>query len=388
MSIKKPSFDIDQSSSRPLKVRVGGGYALKFIILHGQRNAQFIQRRFLPLHRICAWADAIALVPECGHDLVHTFNAVPLLTKKPYLITFEDFMPRVPEDRYIKGLESWLQERLCADQCVALIAMSEYARRQFLRQNRSFRGLSVLKNKLQVIYPALRLRRETPKNISDHLHLIFVGTDYMRKGLPALLKAHQRLRKAGIPVRTTILSGLKWSKHDYIGPPFKAYVNEQRKLLSQEGIELHPFLPYEEANCLVEKADYMVFPTFHDTFGFATLDALSCATPAIVTGTCAQPEIIEDGECGYVLPFENEKEVGKWIWTHRNREPGYFQAYDQAVETLSREISQRLIRCWEERKDYERLSAGALNRIRTRFSVEAARDRIEQLYELCRGKGH
>ena len=39
----------NKSSPSPLKVRVGKGYALKFIILHGQRNAEF--RRQPPIDR-------------------------------------------------------------------------------------------------------------------------------------------------------------------------------------------------------------------------------------------------------------------------------------------------------------------------------------------------
>lgn len=373
-----------QTSLPPLRVRTGVGYALKYIILLEPRNARVFQRRFPPLHRLFRWGDAVALVPEPDCDLIHSFNAVPLLTRRPYLITFEDFMPRVPEDRHIPWLERHLQNQLCSPRCVAIVAMSEYARRQFLWQNRAFRGLSVLKDKLQVIYPAVALRRTQPKTLTDELRLIFVGNVHMRKGLPALLKAHRQLKARGVPVSTTIISGLKWDPQDYVGPPDRSYVEAQQRLLDQEGVSYHPFSPFDEVMRLMDEAHFLVFPTFHDTFGFVSLDALSCATPVLVTATCAQPEVIEEDRCGYLLPFENDASVGKWAWLYRNHDPGYLEAYDQTIDRLSAEIIRRLMLCWERRKDYERLSAGALQRVRDRFSPPEARDRVEALYERCR----
>ena len=111
---------------------------------------------------------------------------------------------------------------------------------------------------------------------------------------------------------------------------------------------------------------------------------MSCGTPVIVTKTCAQPEIVEDGRCGYLLPFENDSNPGKWVWTSRNHDSGYLEAFDQAMTALSKAIVERLIVCWEERKNYERLSEGALNQIKTKFNSNSTRDKIEILYELCR----
>ena len=42
------------------------------------------------------------------------------------------------------------------------------------------------------------------------------------------------------------------------------------------------------------------------------------------------------------------------------------------------------MRCWEARNRYEELSEGALARVRERFDVDDARDRVEILYERCR----
>src|SRR5215211_2634611 len=83
-----------------LRVRCARDYKVPFNIEMGQRNATFVKRPLTPLRRLFDWADAIALLPEFDFDIVHSKNAVPLFTKRPYIITFESYLPRVPEDRY------------------------------------------------------------------------------------------------------------------------------------------------------------------------------------------------------------------------------------------------------------------------------------------------
>ncbi len=367
-----------------LRVRISRQYPMRFVVELGQRNAVFVKRPLTPLRRVLPWSDAFALLPEPDYDIIHSQNAVPLLTRRPYLITFESFLPRVPEDRYLGWLEAWLQKRLLSEQCVSLLAWSQYALRQFRWQNRNFTGLKELEAKTDVLYPTVPLRHSEPKKPSGRLKLLFVGADFMRKGGPALLRAHSRLQKRGLPVETVIVSSLRWNPDDYIGPPSEEYVRQETARLDQEGVVHYHSLPNADVLRLMAEADYFVFPTFHDTFGFAPLEALSCATPVLATDTCAQPEIVADGQCGYLLPFENEANIGKWKWIYRNREPGYLEAYDAAIERLSEAIAETLAMCWETPGRYEAMSAAAIAQVRSRFDQGQARARLEQLYERCR----
>ncbi len=367
-----------------MRVRTGRHYPIHFVVDLGQRDTVFIKRPLTPLRRFFNWADAFSLLPGGNYDLIHAYNAVPLLTGKPYIITFEDFLPRVPEDRYIGWLEAWLQQRLLSPQCVAIVAMSEYGRRQFRHQNRNFARREELERKMEVLYPAVALQRTTPKPMSDRLRLLFVGADFMRKGGPALLRAHAQLRRQGLPVETVIVSPLQWSKKDYVGPPDGKYVRQEMALLAQDGVTHYPGLPSAEMLRMMQEADFFVSPTLHDTFGLAPVEALSCGTPVLATNTCAQPEIVVDGQCGFLLPFENDPHLGKWVWLYRQQEPAYLEAYDRAIQDLSAALTERLLLCWEARADYEALSAAALDRVRERFNRESARLRLEQLYELCR----
>jgi glycosyltransferase involved in cell wall biosynthesis len=369
----------------PLRVRTARGYWLPFVVDLGQRDTVFVSRPWTPLDRLGAeWLGSFALLPERDFDAIHALNSVPVLTRRPYVVTFEDHLPRV-FDCPIPQLNRWLRRELTRSRCVALLAMSEYAMRQFRVRHRDTPELSQLEAKLELLRPAVPLRRQQPKqHVGDQLRLIFVGKDFYRKGGPALLRAHGELRKLGVPVQTTVVSELKWAHDDYVGPSSSAYVEAERALLAQEGVVHCGALPNADVLRLVDKADFLVLPTLHDTFGFVSLEALSTGTPVIASGTCAQPEIVEHGRCGFLLPLEADEEIGMWPWLHRRSDPEYQGAYEEAINGLAASLTDALARAWEERGDYEALSAGALDQVRHRFDRDHARKKLEEVYDLMR----
>jgi glycosyltransferase involved in cell wall biosynthesis len=372
---------------RPLRIRTGHSYHVYFSIVLGQSNARFVERALTPLARglrFLKWADAVTFTPEPGFDAIHSWNAMPLLTRRPYIVTFEDYLPRTPDDRKIGWLERRLRDRLLSDRCVALIATSDYALRQFRHQHRDFAKLEKLLAKTEVIRPVAPLRRQSPKAHSDRLRLLFVGRDFMRKGGPALLRAHARLRRAGVPVDTTIVSSLQWSPRDYIGPPDEGYVLRALDGMALEGVNHRPELAGGAVRELMDRADYFVLPTFHDTFGFVTIEALAGGTPVVATDTCVMPEIVVPERNGFLLPFENDAAVGKWSWIYRTAEPGYLDAYEAATHNLADALYEQLLGAWERRSSYEALSAGAIATMRDRFDPMTARRRLQSLYEKFR----
>lgn len=371
-------------SRSPLRVRTGRGYPIPFVIDLGQRDTELVRRPWTPLERVSGWMASFALLPEPDFDAIHAMNAVPVLTRRPYVLTFEDHLPRL-FDSPIPQLEGWLRRQLTSPRCVALLAMSEYALRQFRKQSRGTPELPALEAKLELLRPVVApLRREPKRHAGDALKLVFVGKDFYRKGGPALLRAHARLRDAGIPVRTAVVSSLAWSPDDYVGPSSSAYVEAERARLGQDGVVHHGALPNATVLRMIEDADFLVLPTLHDTFGYVSIEAMAAGTPVIATDTCAQPEIVDHGRCGYLLELERDDEIGMWPWLERRADPAYQGAYEHAIERLATSLTEVLSGAWEARADYEALSAGALERIGERFDRDRARQRLEELYDRMR----
>jgi glycosyltransferase involved in cell wall biosynthesis len=338
-----------------------------------------------PLTRISRKLDSVTLIEPAGYDLIHSFNAIPIFTGVPFIVTFEDYCPRTPDDRPIEWLERFLRKVLLSDRCLGIVAMSEYALRKFRRQHQHHAELQKLLAKTQVIYPAVPVTG-TPKRRGDKLRLLFVGPDFFRKGGPAVLKAHRRLASLGIPVETTLVSSLRWSAKDYIGPPDPQRVISVLNSIGDSRVKHYPHLSHAETMELMCQADFLILPTFHDTFGYVSLEAMASGTPAIATSTCAQNEIIEHGRSGYLLDFENNGEIGDWLWLYRKDKPGYIDAYWQTTERLCQALGERLAKAWEDRKNYELVSASAIQRIASRFSVATAESRLAPLYDSARAR--
>ena len=377
--------------SEPLRVLTVHSLPFVYNVGFGQRNATFVRRRLTPLAHVAGWAEAFAPVPERGYDLVHSFNAVPVMTRRPYVVTFESFLPRLPTDQATRRtrparalLEGRLRRQLARDRCVALLAMSRYAVRQLEAQNRDAAELPTLRAKLRVRYPAIPLRASAPRQLGDELRLLLVGHRYFAKGGAALLRAHERLRADGVNVSTTVLSSLQWDGDDYIGPPDRAFVDRELRRLDGPGVRVLPHMPREQVLALMEHVDFLVLPTFADTFGYVTIEALAGATPVIANDTCALGEIVDDGRNGYLLPFANDGEVGRWAEIPRRRLPGYQQVFVETTERTADALVDRLRGVVEDRAAYTRLSQGAIDVVRERFDVTAARDELEALYERCR----
>lgn len=362
------------------RVRTGKGYASAFNTVLGQRNVSLVSRHLPPLHRLWAGAEAFCIL-EPGYKLVHTINSIPLFPNCPFVISFEDYLPRIwPKSRLSYRLRHYLRDCLKTDRCIRLLAFSQYAIRQFRDQNIGYSGLKALEAKLEVLYPSVPLRRQAPKQLGKKLRVLTVGSDFMRKGIPAVARAHRILRSKGVNVDTHVVSSLRWVPDDYIGPPSRAIVEHEKKGLTEDNIYLHNKLPNEKVLNLMEQCDFFVFPTFHDTFGYVSIEAMSCGTPIIASNTCAQSEIIADGVCGHLLPIENEKKVGYWVWIDRRRDNDYIDAYMQQLNTFAYSVAEKLQILWENRTEYERLSSGAIERVRSLFDREKARNRLEQIY--------
>ena len=385
-----PPADYPGAGLPPLRVKTVRALPVRMCIDFGQRNAVFLKRP-LTARRLAVWAESFAPVPEPGYDLTHSFNAVPTMTRRPYIVSFESYLPRFPADhdhgiltRPLDLLEEHLRARLADDRCIACLAYSEYAHRQFRHQAAGSRHRAAIEAKLRVRYPAFPLRRTTPKPGSGELKLLFTGYDFMRKGGPVLLRAHERLRAAGIPVTTTIVSALSWDPQDYVGPSSAAFVERELQRLSAPGVEHLGSVPNARVLELMEEADYFVLPTFHDTFGYVALEALAGGTPVIATDTCALPEVVEHGRSGYLIPFENDADVGRWPWISRRQDPHYDEAYAAETERMAESLTAILTEAYDARATYSERSAAAIERMRSRFDPTAARDELELDYERCR----
>jgi glycosyltransferase involved in cell wall biosynthesis len=117
------------------------------------------------------------------------------------------------------------------------------------------------------------------------LKLLFVGGLSQRKGIANLLEAVDQL---GDAVTLTIV-GHK-AAEDCVP------LNEA--LIRHKYI---PSLPHEEILKIMREQDVFVFPSLFEGFGLVITEAMSQGTPVITTNRTAGPDLIEDGENGWLV---------------------------------------------------------------------------------------
>ncbi len=108
---------------------------------------------------------------------------------------------------------------------------------------------------------------------------------------------------------------------------------------------------------LLSCADLVLLPSASESFGLAALEAMACGAPVVATRIGGLPEVIPDGEAGYLFPVGAVEEMA---------EAGIRLLTDEALHAGHREAGLELAR--------------------TRFSAEAVVPRYEALYERVCGR--
>lgn len=137
-------------------------------------------------------------------------------------------------------------------------------------------------------------------------YALFVGRLSPEKGVPALVKAWERLKHVPLRVRGE-------------GPLTECV----RKAASAPGssVTMVPRLSSAELFALMKGARFLVWPSegFYETFGLVAIEAFACGVPVISSRSGAMEEIVKDGVTGVHFrpgdPVDLAKKVD-WAWSH------------------------------------------------------------------------
>lgn len=129
------------------------------------------------------------------------------------------------------------------------------------------------------------IARKEPSSAGRPLQLLFVGRLVQRKGIKYLLETLQFL-PAGSVELTVIgrpVDDLGWLRN------------------SRVPIRLRESVNFTELLQAYQEADVFVFPSLAEGFGHVLLEAMACGLPVISTTRTAAPDLIRDGQEGFVV---------------------------------------------------------------------------------------
>jgi UDP-glucose:(heptosyl)LPS alpha-1,3-glucosyltransferase len=130
--------------------------------------------------------------------------------------------------------------------------------------------------------------------------LLFVGSDYGRKGLGTLLGALARLRAGGLAAKAIVVGAEKPRR-------FARFRALARALGIAEAVRFVG--PQAEVAPFFAAGDVFVFPSRFDAFGMVVLEAMAAGLPAVVSARAGASECVRPGETGAVLADPEDEEA-------------------------------------------------------------------------------
>ena len=136
------------------------------------------------------------------------------------------------------------------------------------------------------------------------LQVLFVGALGQRKGLSYLLSAMKAVDGA--------------AELTLIGRPAGEPCGAVREATAKN--RHIPSLPHEEILAEMRRHDVLVLPSLFEGFGLVLLEAMSQGLPVITTPHTAGPDIIAEGQEGFIVPIRSSDAIADrlaWLAGHR-----------------------------------------------------------------------
>ncbi|MDC7676434.1 glycosyltransferase [Asticcacaulis machinosus] len=377
--------------NRQIKVLAPTGYPWAF---NGPRRSRhkIRNRRFVPFNRLSSTLDGVTVfnpVDEINCDMLHAFNRVPVTTK-PFVIGFESHLPRIFGIENKPAYHHFLYSRLLSSKCRQIIAISNYALRNFERDlaasHLSASEKEILRAKTQVRYPNMIIPdphtgADEENDLAHNYQISFVGNHFARKGGCTMARMAELSLQRKLPFTFTIVSSLQYGGHIWSDPTNPDFYAPYLKLLNLPNVRHIPTLANDGVMKLLGESYASALPTFSDTFGYSAIESLALGTPVIASAQGALPEFIEDGVNGIMLDPAVTEGDPDWRPHWFARGTVKFEALFAAnVERFAVEAVNRLEQLLEYPEQYRHMRRQAKAGSQARFGHEPASTYWDDLY--------
>lgn len=199
---------------------------------------------------------------------------------------------------------------------------------------------------VHVVPYGVHLDRFSPANegrsTKAPLRLLFVGTISQRKGIKYLLDALRLVGTKGLEVQVC-----------------GRVVDDLKMFREWEGcVRVTPSVSHNDLLSAYRRADLFVFPSLAEGFGHVLLESLACGLPVLSTTRTAAPDLITEGESGFVVAPGDAAVLAsriEWALSNRTRLGAMRRDARQCAEQFSWErfrkrIAQVVSRCVESQR--------------------------------------
>jgi starch synthase len=257
----------------------------------------------------------LPMAGDCaGADLVHSHtwyaamagHIAQLLHGAPHVTTAHSLEPLRPWKAEQLGggyrLSSWI-ERTAFEGAAGVIAVSEGMRRDILRCYPDIDPARV-----HMVHNGIDTQRWSPTTDLDVVRrhgvdpdrpsVVFVGRITRQKGLPYFLRAAAQLPP---DVQLVLCAGAPDTRE--IAAEVEGLVADLRQTRSGV-VWIDEMLPQPEVAALLSAGTVFACPSVYEPLGIVNLEAMACELAVVATATGGIPEVVVDGETGWLVPIE------------------------------------------------------------------------------------
>lgn len=198
--------------------------------------------------------------------------------------------------------------RLFINNATYILAVSKNVRTDLIKARVKKDKVVVVNNGLN-IETAKKETKDIKLNCSNgsDFNLILIATIQPLKGIHILIQAVNMLLEKGCEVTLTIIG-------DIPNDQSKDYKEELRMLAQEVNKEKFKFKGFQKnVYPYINKADVLVLPSFAESFGMVLLEGMYLSKPLIGSNVGGIPEIIKDGENGFLFEPGKVEELAKSI---------------------------------------------------------------------------
>lgn len=317
-------------------------------------------------------------------DLIHIKNYT-ILNKINWITEHEHGYNLLPLTRKRLRL-------LLSPYCKKITFYSNYAKSTALSflENVDIDSRNRILAKSTIIAPAA-FSREKPHEYAEKetLNLLFVGNEFIRKGGISVWEAFNTLKNS-YDIKLTLISNFSevpaFRVRTLPGyPDYGVLQKRLDKLVAGENsrVRIMRNLAREEViKVQMPQADIFLAPTFADSFGISTIEAMSEGLPIIASNINAIPEMISHEKEGLLIdnsmgayPLVNNSFHMKHSWHLLRSDP------DSYCDYMTAQVKHHLIQLLENRTRRENLGRNAKEKFENNFSFSVRSEKFYAVYK-------
>ncbi len=259
--------------------------------------------------------------------------------------------------------------------CRGVICISEASRQSMIHFFRD----STIEEKCFVVYPYVSDKHLDEKNTDLHTPItcLFISSDFYLKWWRELVEAFSKIHQKFPDTKLTIITKLQ-----------SLTPEDLEKYKKIEGVEFVEGNRSKEElyNDFYLKSDIFVVPTYQDSFWLVFLEAVSCGLAVISTKLFAIPEMVEEGENGFLIDtpvkYFTEDFLPDVKWWNTNISE-FAREHKEFFAWVEKDLVDSLTKVFENPELLENMKKKSLEIFQKKFSPEVRNGHFKEVLERC-----